>query len=43
MDFLSKKFEKINRLIEQGREVPESLSKSFITFPLTDDPYSEVE
>lgn len=43
MDFLSKKIEKINRLIEQGREVPESLSKSFITFPLTDDPYSEVE
>lgn len=43
MSFLSKKFEKINRLIEQGKEIPESLSKKFITFPLVDDPYCEIE
>lgn len=36
------KFDEINRCIELGIEVPEELTKNFITFPLTDDPYSEI-
>jgi hypothetical protein len=42
-EFLASKYRRINRLIEQGKEIPESLSKNFVTFPLTDNPYDDIE
>lgn len=42
LQFIGKKHEKINRLIEQGKPIPESLSSTFVSFPLSDDPYKEL-
>jgi len=43
LQFIGKKFEKINRLIEQGKPIPDCLSGTFVTFPLIDDPYKTLE
>jgi len=37
------KFSEINKYIESGKEIPAELSKNFVSFPLSDDPYSEIE
>lgn len=42
LEAIALKFDEINRCIELGIEVPEELTKNFITFPLVDDPYSEL-
>ncbi len=37
------KMKLIDSYIEAGKEIPAELSKNFVTFPLTDDPYSKLE
>lgn len=37
------KQELINGYIRRGEEIPEELTRTFVTVPLKDDPYSEIE
>lgn len=37
------KFALIDSYIEKGEEIPQELTENFITFPLSDDPYSGIE
>ena len=39
LKYLFDKFSNINRYIESGEEVPSELSKNFISFDLSDNPY----
>jgi hypothetical protein len=39
---VAKKFAKINKYIEEGKEIPKELTKNFITFELVDDPYKDL-
>jgi len=32
----------INKLIEEGKEIPKELIKNFVSFPLSEDPYSDI-
>lgn len=41
-DVIRKKFTIIGGYIERGEEIPNELSKNFITCPLTDDPYIDL-
>lgn len=43
IESVAKKFAEINRYIESGEEVPSELTKNFITFDLSDDPYKDIE
>lgn len=36
---LSRKFDQINSLVVSGKEIPKELTKNFVTFPLSDDPF----
>jgi hypothetical protein len=40
---IADKFSKINAYIESGQPIPQELSKNFVSFPLSDDPYSELK
>ena len=42
-EVIGHKFEKINKYIQAGEEIPLELTKNFGTFPLSDDPYSGIE
>lgn len=42
-EFLASKYQRINHYIEQGKAIPEALSKNFVTFPLVDNPYEDLE
>lgn len=37
---LSNKFDQINDSIVTGNNIPKDLTKDFVTFPLSNDPYS---
>jgi hypothetical protein len=36
---LSEKFDQINSFIAAGKEIPKELTKNFVTFPLSDNPF----
>ncbi len=40
---ISEKFNLINKYIESGQEVPEELSRYFISFVLSEDPYKDID
>lgn len=40
---ISRKFAKINKYIEEGKEVPAELTKNFMVFELVDEPYKDIE
>lgn len=40
---LRERHAKIDKYIEEGKEVPPELTKSFVAFPLVDDPYKDLE
>ena len=37
------KMRAIEGYISRGEEIPAELSKNFVSFPLTDDPYIDIE
>lgn len=39
---IANKHAKINKCIQEGKPIPKNLSKNFITFPLTDNPYEDL-
>ena len=43
LDAVGQKFAVINKYIENGMEVPYELTKNFVTFPLSDEPFSDNE
>lgn len=40
---VAEKFATINKYIESGQEIPKELSKNFVSFPLSDDPYKGID
>lgn len=40
---ISEKFSNIDTYIESGQEIPNELSKSFVSCSLSNDPFSEIE
>ncbi len=43
LQVVANKFALINNHIEKGEEISQELTKNFVSFPLSDDPYSEIE
>lgn len=41
LDQLVNKHEKINRLFEAGKDIDPELTKSFVTFPIHNNPFKE--
>lgn len=40
---IAEKFDIINKYIEDGKPIPNEYTKNFVTFPLSDDPYKDIE
>jgi hypothetical protein len=39
---IGEKFAVINKYLQAGEEIPAELTKNFVTFPLSDEPYSAI-
>jgi hypothetical protein len=43
LEDVGQKFATINKYLENGMEVPSELTKNFVTFPLSDEPFNDNE
>lgn len=43
LEAVGRKFALINKYIENGEEIPSELTKNFVTFPLSDEPFTDNE
>jgi hypothetical protein len=42
VEAIGEKFARINKYLQAGEEIPDELTKNFVTVPLSDDPYSAI-